>query len=180
MPTADPRRWQPRHVSYCSFTTQRTTTTLLLINLRIQSTSSACKMISPFALRHLNESSRTGTFLGHFPFLRRLYHSYLPFSSFPIGLSHLSTYTQRAPHLNLVYLYQPIVIGGAFMFVILLLLALPCLNSLTRCVITCRIRLNNPRQRGLEVFMNLSQPRFNPRAAAMLASSGFFFSLQIS
>lgn len=60
------------------------------------------------------------------------------------------------------------------MFVILLLLALPCLNSLICCVITCRIRLNNPRQRGLEVFMNLPQPRFNPRAAAILASSVFF------
>lgn len=149
-------------------------TTLLFINLRILSICSACKMTSPSALRHLNESSRTGTFLDHFPFHRCLHHSYHPVLSFPIGLSHLSTYTQRALYLNLVYLYQPIVIGGAFMFVILLLLALPCLNSLVCCVITCRIRLNNPRQRGLEVFMNLPQPRFNPRAAAILASSVFF------
>ena len=55
-----------------------------------------------------------------------------------------------------------------------MLLALPCLNSLTRCVITYPIWLNKPRQRRLEVFMNLSQPRFGPQKAAILTSFGFF------
>jgi len=105
-------------------------------------------------------------------------HSYLPFSSrliFPYWLVTFDHVHAACTHLNLVYLYQPIVIGEAFrLFVILLLLALPCLNSLTRCVITCPIWLNNPRQRGLEVLMNLSQPRFSPQAAAILTCSGFF------
>jgi hypothetical protein len=133
---------------------------------------------SPSALRHLNESSRTGTSLDHFPFHRCVHHSYLLFPSgliFPYWLVTFVHVHAACTHLNLVYLYQPIVIGEAFrLFVILLLLALPCLNSLTRCVITCPIWLNNPRQRGLEVFMNLSQPRFSPQAAAILTSSGFF------
>lgn len=147
---------------------------LLLIYLLVTCRLSACEIFHPLpfviSTNHLD----------HFPFHRCLHHSYLLFLSGLIIPYWLVTFVHvhaACTHLNLVlvYLYQPIVIGEAFrLLVILLLLALPCLNSLTRCVITCPIWLNNPRQRGLEVFMNLSQPRFSPQAAAILTSSGFF------
>jgi hypothetical protein len=167
MPTADPRRWQPSHVSYCYFF-QPLVCCLLLVYLCVTCRLSACKIHHPLpfviSTNHLD----------HFPFR----HSYLLFSSALIIPYWLVTFVHvhaACTHLNSVYLYQPIVIGEAFrLFVILLLLALPCLNSLTRCVITCPIWLNDPRQQGLEVFMNLSQPRFSTQAAAILTSSGFF------
>ena len=145
---------------------------LLLIQRQVIYRLSACKILHPLpfviSTNHLD----------HFPFHRCLHHSYLLLSSGLIIPYWLVTFVHvhaACTHLNLVYLYQPIVIGEAFrLLVILLLLALPCLNSLARCVITCPIWLNNPRQRGLEVFMNLSQSRFSPQAAAILTSSGFF------
>ena len=177
MPTADPRRWQPSHVSYCLYRlpAQRQpfqAPVLLIYRL------SACKILHPLpfviSTNHL-EPELPSTL---FPFHRCLQHSYVLVSSGLIIPYWLVTFVHvhaACTHLNLVYLYQPIVIEEAFrLFVILLLLALPCLNSLTRCVITCPIWLNKPRQRGLEVFMNLSQSRFSPQAAAILTSSGFF------
>lgn len=145
---------------------------LLLVYLLVTCRLSACKILHPLpfviSTNHLD----------HFPFHRCLHHSYFLFSSGLIIPYWLVTFVHvhaACTHLNSVYFYQPIVIGEAFrLLVILLLLALPCLNSLTRCVITCPIWLNNPRQRGLEVFMNLSQPRFSTQAAAILTSSGFF------
>jgi hypothetical protein len=144
------------------------------LSLSISHLSSICVLqdTSPSTLRHLNESSRPlpfpsmpSSFIPS-PFIQS-YHSLLA--------CHTCHVHAACTHLNLVYLYQPIVIGEAFrLLVILLLLALPCLNSLTRCVITCPIWLNNPRQRGLEVFVNLSQSRLSPQAAAILTSSGFF------
>ena len=119
----------------------------LLVTCRL----SACKILRPLpfviSTNHLD----------HFSFHRCLHHSYLLFSSALIIPHWLVTFVHvhaACTHLNLVYLYQPIVIGEPFrLFVMLLLLALPCLNSLTRCVITCPIWLNDPRQQGLEVFI---------------------------
>ena len=172
MPTADPRRWQPRHVSHCFTVSPFQLFNRLVVYLLVTLSTICVKITSPSALRHLNESSRTGTtsvFIDAFIIHTITFH---PVLSFLIGLSHLSTYTQRGhpPELCLSLSTN----RHWRLFVILLLLALPCLNSLTRCVITYPIWPNNPRQRGLEVFMNLSQPCFSPQAAAILASSGFF------
>ena len=182
LPTAAPRRWQPVTCSYFASTTnipfkfQQPPVHCLLLIYRL----SAYKILHPppivISTNHLEpEPALPST---HFPFHRCLHHSHLPFSSgliFPYWLVTFVHVHAACTHLNLVYLYQPIVIGEAFrLFVILLLLALPCLNSFARCVITCPIWLNKPRQRGLEVFMNLSQMHFRPQAAAILTSSGFF------
>jgi hypothetical protein len=164
LPTADPRRWQPSHVSYSYFAS----TTNRDIPFNHLFTSPLCPSSSQRII-----SNR------HFPRPTSLFDDAFIIFSFGLISPHwLVTFVHvhaACTHLNLVYLYQPIVIGEAFrLFVILLLLALPCLNSLTRCVITCPIWLNKPRQRGLEVFMNQSQPRFSTQTAAILTCSGFF------
>jgi len=138
LPTPD--GWQPRHVSYCySFQPPA--------------------RLSYFSPVHPLPFVISTNHLDHFPFHRCLHHSYLLFSSRLIIPYWLVTFVHvhcsvHPPELSLS-LSTNRHWRNLRLFVILLLLALPCLNSLTRCVITCPIWFSNPRQQGLEVFMNL-------------------------
>lgn len=80
MPTADPRRWQPGHVSSSYFHQHNDHYLLLVVTL---CPSSSQRIISTTSLF-------TEAFIIH-------NFSFHPLLSFPIDLSHLSTYTQRAP-----------------------------------------------------------------------------------
>jgi hypothetical protein len=122
---------------------------LLLHNHLLISPLSAWKLLHPLPIvisypssSHCPSSSQRIISNRHFPRPTSLFvdgtpclhHSYLLFSSrliFPYWLVTFDHVHAACTHLNLVYLYQPIVIGEAFrLFVILVLLALPCLKLL--------------------------------------------------
>jgi hypothetical protein len=97
-----PRRWQPSHVSHSVISPGQHNDLCLLIYLSYWSLVIYLRAryftLCPFVIstNHLEPALPSTTSLFIDAFIIHIF-SFHPVLSFPIGLSHLSTYTQRAP-----------------------------------------------------------------------------------